>query len=129
MLFAFDGDRRATVGALLSYISRSGIRTIPSSSWDTCDARLLPSFMLGASVTSSAYPVHWLQLRVRRFIRLKRACFYLAGVAFVLRDRALALSALLVTLLLVDLVLGWWRSGPGLRRIIRSAGRGGDCGA
>jgi hypothetical protein len=78
MLFAFDGDRSATMRALLSYVSRSGIKVIMGSSWDSHDAYLLPSFLLGARVTSSGYPEHWLQVRVRRFIRLKLALLLVA---------------------------------------------------
>jgi hypothetical protein len=122
MLFEFDGDRSATVGTLLSFINRNGIRVIPGSSWDNFDARLLPSFILSATVTSSAYPIHWLQVRVRRCIRPRRACVYLAVLPFMIRDRAFLLTGTVAAIFLCDLLFGWWRSGPHLRRIIRSAG-------
>jgi hypothetical protein len=121
MLFAFDGDRSATMRALLSYVSRSGIKTILGSSWDSHDAHLLPSFLLGATVTSSAYPEHWLQVRVRRFLRLKLALLSVAVITFMVRERAVLLIGAVATVVLIDIIVGWWRSGPHLRRVIRSA--------
>ena len=63
-------NTRAHLAAqLVSLLRVRGFRVVPSSGWDTFDARVLGSTLIDASLITSEHPVGWIQMRVRRHLR------------------------------------------------------------
>ena len=95
------------------------MRVVPPTGWESYDALVMASALVGAEVVTSAHPPGWVQLRVRRYLRWKPAVFVAAAIAVsaVFDPRlAVALGAVCVA----NLLIGAWRTGPGIRRALRS---------
>ncbi len=82
---------------------------------------MLASALVGAELVTSAHPPGWLQLRLRRFIRPKPAMLMAAIISVAaLTDARLAI--VLAAAAVANLALGWWRTGPGVNRVLTSQG-------
>jgi glycosyltransferase involved in cell wall biosynthesis len=102
---------------VMQLLRRAGMQVVPPTGWESYDALLLASALVGAELVSSAHPPGWLQLRIRRYLRLKPTlvAVSLIGVA-ALTDPRLTIALGIATL--ADIALGLWRTGPGLRRVL-----------
>jgi len=82
---------------------------------------VLASALVGAELVTSAHPPGWLQLRLRRFVRLKPLVLVgaVTGIAVVADVR---LAVVLAIASVANVALGWWRTGPGLRKVLTSGG-------
>ncbi len=102
---------------MVQLLRKAGMRVVPPTGWESYDALLLGSAMVGAKLVTSAHPPGHLQLRVRRYIRWQSAV--IAGAAIVvaaLTDPRLAVA--LGLLVATNIALGLWRTGWGLRRAL-----------
>ncbi|MBW3613983.1 MAG: glycosyltransferase [Actinobacteria bacterium] len=114
--------RAEIVVAILAALRRHGIRAVPASEWDDHDARIRGSWLVEGRLISSSHPVGWVQVDVRRRVMLRRL-----GVALAVVATAAALAAPLAgalgALALAQLAVGWWRTGPLVRRILQRVAR------
>jgi glycosyltransferase involved in cell wall biosynthesis len=107
---------------IVQLLRRGGIQVVPPTGWESYDALLLASLLIGAQVVTSSHPPGWLQLRVRRYLRWKTALVVGAVIVLaVVMDARLALAV--VALTLINVGFGIWRTGPGLRRALMRASR------
>jgi hypothetical protein len=112
--------RADMVVAILGTLRRQGMRAMPASEWDDYDARIHGSWLLVGHLITSSHPVGWVQLDVRRRLvprRITAAIFVTAATAALITPWALALTALAA----VQLAVGWWRTGPLVRRTLQRA--------
>lgn len=107
---------------VVQLLRKGGMRVMPPTGWEPYDALLLASALIGAQLVTSAHPPGWLQLRFRRYLRWKTA-LVVGGVITVaaLMDTRLALAVGALTAM--NLVLGLWRTGPGVRRMLMRASK------
>jgi glycosyltransferase involved in cell wall biosynthesis len=107
---------------LIQLLRKAGLRVVPPTGWESYDALLLASVLVGAEVVTSSHPPGWLQLKVRRFLRWKAALVVSATIVFVgVMDPRLAF--VIAGLTAINLAIGFWRTGPGLRRALMRASR------
>ncbi len=106
---------------LVQLVRRAGMRVVPPTGWEPYDALVLASVLVGAELVTTAHPPGWLQLRVRRYLRVKPALLTTAvlGVA-ALADVRLAVAFGIACV--ANIALGMWRTGPGLRRVLMRGG-------
>ena len=102
-------------------LRRAGMRVVPPTGWESYDALVMASTLVGAEVVTSAHPPGWVQLRVRRFLRWKPVIFVATLLAFAaVADVRLAVAV--VAFIAANLILGAWRTGPGIRRALTFGG-------
>lgn len=114
--------RAEIVVALIGTLRRNGIRVVPASEWDDYDARIHGSWLIGGHLITSSHPVGWVQLEVRRRLLVRRVTgvtVAIAAAAAVVAPLAVGLAALVA----LQLALGWWRTGPVVRRTLLRAAR------
>ncbi|TMG08070.1 MAG: glycosyltransferase [Chloroflexi bacterium] len=106
---------------IVQRLRRTGMRVVPPTGWESHDALVMASALIGAELVTSAHPPGWVQLRIRRFLRWKSVSVFavLIGLA-ALTDARLAVA--LAVIAAADMALGAWRTGPGLRRAFGSPG-------
>jgi len=106
---------------VVQLLRRAGMRVVPPTGWESYDAMVLASALVGAELVTSAHPPGWLQLRLRRFVRLKPLVLVgaVTGIAVVADVR---LAVVLAIASVANVALGWWRTGPGLRKVLTSGG-------
>lgn len=107
---------------IVQLLRRAGMRVVPPTGWESYDALVMASTLVGAEVVTSAHPPGWVQIRVHRFIRWKPALIAAAALIFgALADPRLEVAIALACL--ANLAIGAWRTGPGVRRALLSGGR------
>jgi O-antigen biosynthesis protein len=117
LLMPENRPRPEIAEVLVQLLRRSGMRVVPPTGWESYDAVLLASALVGAKLVTSAHPPGWVQLKVLRFLRWKSAVLVGAAIALAaIADQRLAL--LVIALTTINLGLGIWRTGPGLRRAL-----------
>ena len=98
------------------------MRVVPPTGWEPYDALVMASTLVGAEVVTSAHPPGWVQIRVRRFIRWRPALIAAAALVFAaFADPRLEVAIALACL--ANIAIGFWRTGPGVRRALLSGGR------
>ena len=109
----------ATVAALLR---RGGLRTVPAGEWVDYDAVVTGSILVEGRLVTSGHPPGIVQVRVRRGPAWSRTFAVVVAISVLgLIDEEPAVAVALVAA--VDVVRGWWRTGPLVRRlIVREAG-------
>jgi glycosyltransferase involved in cell wall biosynthesis len=115
-----SGPRAALAADIVSVLRRAGFRIAASSGWDSYDARIVASRLLHAELVSSSHPEGWVQVAVRRRLRvmgLVESGFAVVALGLVMPTLAVA-GALLVA---ARVSWAWWRTGPAVRRVIRAA--------
>jgi len=106
---------------IVQRLRRAGMRVIPPTGWESYDALVMASALVGAELVTSAHPPGWVQLRVRRYLRWKPALLICTMVGLAsLTDTRIALA--MVILAGVNIAVGAWRTGPGLRGVLTSGG-------
>ena len=108
---------------VIQLLRRAGVRVVPPTGWESYDALVLASALVGAELVTSAHPPGWLQLRLRRVLRLRPALL-LCGLTAVAAVTDARLAVVLGIAGVTNMALGWWRTGPGLRRVLTSRGTG-----
>jgi len=106
---------------IVQRLRRTGMRVVPPTGWESHDALVMASALIGAELVTSAHPPGWVQLRIRRFLRWKFVSVFavLIGVAALTDAR---LAVVLAVIGAADIALGAWRTGPSLRRAFGSHG-------
>ena len=117
MLLPEFGPRREFASSIVNGLRMAGLRMLPASGWEDHDARLIGSLLVRADLVTASHPVGCVQLRLRRGLRPLPA---MAAIALVL---ALAMPApyaagVLSAGIVFELIRGWWRTGPLVRRAI-----------
>jgi hypothetical protein len=108
-LLPADQPRPEVAKRLVDALRRSGIRVSPQTGWDDHDGRLIGSALIAAELVTTAYPHGWIQILVRR--RLRIASLILgAAMTFVVSavDPSFAVPFLGVGL--VEVARGLWRT-------------------
>jgi glycosyltransferase involved in cell wall biosynthesis len=115
-----SGPRDGLVAGITAIVRRAGVRVVPSSGWDPFDARLVGSSVVWGHLVTGAFPEGSVQIRVRRRPRWGAlgVAVVTVGVAAIAEPWA---GATLAGLLLAEVVRGWWRTGPLVRRALREA--------
>ena len=118
-LFPEKRPRPELAENIVQLLRRGGMRVVPPTGWESYDALVMASALVGAEVVTSAHPPGWVQLRVRSYLRWKPALAVAAiiAVSAVMDPR---LAAALGAVCAANLLLGAWRTGPGIRRALRS---------
>ena len=109
--------RADMVVAILGALRCHGIRAVPASEWDDHDARIHGSWLVGGDLITSSHPVGWVQVDVRRRLAPSRLAVAAVVVA-ALAALAVPLAAAMVGLIVLQLAIGWWRTGPLVRRTL-----------
>jgi hypothetical protein len=112
---------RPTIAAsIVDALRRAGIRVAPGSEWDDHDARLVGSSLLIGRLVTSSHPEGSVQVRVRRRLIPHRAAItgVVAGGALLLGP---AFGLAVGSAVGIDLSMGWWRTGPLVRRTVERA--------
>lgn len=124
-----DRPRQEIAAAVVEVARNAGLATSLASEWSACDAHVVGSRLLVADVVTSAHPPGTIQLRVRRRLRLRPLAALLALLAVLTvvpfagasSGVPMMAAAALVAGAAEQLAIGWWRTGPSLRRAVRSA--------
>jgi hypothetical protein len=106
--------------ALVGALRQAGLRAIPANGWEDYDARFLGSTLVVGDLVTSSHPIGSVQLKVRRRLRW----FALCSVALVITLAAMVnvvASAVLAAAAVTEVARGIWRTGPGVRRVVREA--------
>lgn len=119
LILPAQGPRADLVAGVVADLRRSGLRVLPATGWEDHDARILASSVIAGELVTSAYPEGCVQLRIRRRFRRWAAVVAVAAVGLSLYEPALA--AAFGVALAAEGARGWWRTGPGLRRVLREA--------
>jgi len=107
---------------IVQLLRRAGMRVVPPTGWESYDALVIASMLVGAELVTSAHPPGWVQIRVRRFIRWKPTLIAAAALIFgAFADPRLEVAIALACL--ANIAVGAWRTGPGVRRALLSGGR------
>jgi hypothetical protein len=105
---------------VVQLLRKVGMRVVPPTGWESYDALVLASLLIGAEVITSSHPPGWLQLRIRRYVRWKMALVAVGAIIVAaVMDPRLALALGIVTL--INAGWGIWRTGPGLRHALMKA--------
>ena len=118
LLLPAVGSRAELAGGFVAELRRAGLRSIASTGWDPFDARLLGSTMLFGDLVTSSHPEGFVQVSVLRRLRGARvaeAGAVLGALAIVAPPLAVVFGLLVVA----DLGVGAWRTGPFVRRVLR----------
>jgi len=104
---------------LVQLLRRSGLQVVPPTGWESYDAVVMASALVGAEVVTSAHPPGWVQLRIRRYLRWKPALVVAAafGIASVTDARMAVVIAVVSG---ANVLLGIWRTGPGIGGALNS---------
>jgi len=106
---------------IVQLLRRAGMRVVPPTGWEPYDAQVMASALVGAELVTSAHPPGWVQLRMRRYLRWQPALVSVAIVGIASLSNAWIALAI-GGVCLVNVALGAWRTGPGLRRVLTSGG-------
>ena len=103
---------------VVQLLRRAGMQVVPPTGWESYDALLFGSALVGARLVTSAHPPGWVQLRIERYLRWKTALLITAAIAIsAMSDPRLAVA--LAVAGLANVVWGVWRTGMGLHRVLR----------
>lgn len=110
------------VAALVGDLRRAGLPVVPPSGWEDYDATLLASGLVRGELVTSSHPIGWVQLRVRRRLRIRRLLLC-AAAAGVLSAATPWLSAGVAAVVAFDLGRGVRRTGALIRLVVDEASR------
>ena len=119
VLLVPETESRAHIAASLVATLRAGGRAVVSATgWEDHDATVLASFLVAGELLTSSHPAGSVQIKVRRRLRAGRV---VAGTGATLLGGMLvpALGLVVAGLLMLDVVIGCWRTGVGFRRRVR----------
>jgi glycosyltransferase involved in cell wall biosynthesis len=112
--------RAEIAAALVADLRQAGFRAIPANGWEDYDVRLLGSTLVVGDLVTSSHPIGSVQLKVRR--RLRRFTLCSVAIAIILIGMVNVVPAALLTVAAgIDVARGAWRTGPGVRRVVRRA--------
>ena len=115
-----DRPRAELAAAVVSVLQRAGLKALTPSGWEDYDARFLGSAFVHGDLVTSGHPMGAVQVRMRHRLRgLRLAGATAVAVAAGLASVRIGLAA--GGLVLASLVIGWWRTGPAARRVVREA--------
>ena len=116
-LFPEKRPRPELAENIVQLLRRAGMRVVPPTGWESYDALVMGSALVGAEVVTSAHPPGWVQLRINRHLRWKPALIAAAAIAVsAMIDPRLAVT--LAGISVVNVLLGLWRTGPAIRRAL-----------
>jgi glycosyltransferase involved in cell wall biosynthesis len=121
MLVPQDRSRERLVEAVIDGLRRTGLRLLGPTGWEDYDARVICSTFVMGELVSSAYPVGYVQLRVRRRLRAVPLAFALPGVVALTMIGPVA-AALGSAFVVAELVRGLVVTPRRVRRHIAGAG-------
>jgi hypothetical protein len=117
-----DRPRVELVLDLVDALRRGGLRMRTASSFVEHDASGLASLLVRAELLTSAHPVGWVQIRIRRLpawpIVIMTA---LLAVMLCVSGEPTLIVGLLAVAVLADIAIGFVRSGPMARRALERA--------
>lgn len=120
LLLPDPGGRAELVAALVTSLRRAGVRVLPATGWENYDARILGSTLVHGDLITSAHPIGSIQIRVRR-----RPRWALLGALLVVSALLAVvdpwISAAAIGAAATETMLGAWRTGGRLRRVIVTA--------
>lgn len=119
LVYAADRDRAALATALVAHLRRGGLRVLPATAWDDHDARIDAGPFVWGEILTSEHPAGCIQVRVRRKVRRPAlgAAAIGAGVALSL---SVTVSAVVVATVVAVALLGVWRTGPFVDRLLNA---------
>jgi hypothetical protein len=111
--------RASTAAAIVEAVRRTGIAVRHPTGWEDYDAEVLGSFLIAGRIVTLGEPDGIIQMRVRRRLRSWALVAVVAifAVSILSRPAAAALAAGA----LLELIRGWWRTGPVVRRAVSEA--------
>ena len=120
VLLPLDRPRAQLAAAIVKSLRDGGFTVLTGTGWESYDASLRGSMLIGGELVTTAHPEGSCQLRVRKCVRPGPARLALAVTvaAFVLNPLVAAGVAVLAA---ADIARGLWRVGPGARRTVVDA--------
>jgi glycosyltransferase involved in cell wall biosynthesis len=120
-LFPETRPRPEIADNVVQLLRRAGLRVVPPTGWESYDAQVMASALVGAEVVTSAHPPGWVQLRIRRYLRWKPTLVFAAVMcAAILADPRLAV--VVGAMGIASLAAGMWRTGPGMKAALTADG-------
>ena len=110
--------RTDIASAIVGALRAAGLVVVSATGWEDHDATVLASIVVAGQLVTSSHPAGSVQIRVRRRPRLPWAVTF-ASLTVLLCTLSLAVGVVAGGLLALDIGVGWWRTGPGLRRRLR----------
>jgi GT2 family glycosyltransferase len=120
LLFPAEVSRPQLIAAAVSVLRRSGVRVRHASEWEDHDARLSSSGLVRGTLVTSHHVPDVVQLRIRPRLFLERLAV-VAALAVALSLASVGLGALMVLAAGIDVLWGWWRSGPRAIHVLEGA--------
>ncbi len=120
LLLVSDRSRAEITAHLVAVLQRAGFRVSPGSGWEDYDARLVGSRLVMGELVTSGHPPGFVQLRVRRRLRLLPGAVLVAGI-LLLATVHLEVATGLAMLGGVEVARGLRRAGAGVRRAVKEA--------
>jgi len=120
-----DRPRAEFADVLVGEVRRAGFRVLPSSGWDDHDGRVLASTLVTGDLQTSSHPEGFIQVRVRRRLRLGRLGALLGAALSTAIVSEPELALLIVTPGAVETLRGVVRLHRLPRRILPLRGEGG----
>lgn len=120
LLVPEDRPRAQFAADLVGDLRRAGFAVAVPSGWEDHDATLVGSWLVLGELVTSSHPVGYVQLRVRKRLRLSRTAAAFLGVA-VVALAAPILGAVCAAVVLTDLVRGWHRTGGPVRLVVKES--------
>jgi hypothetical protein len=114
-----DRPREATAAAIVAVLRSRGVRVDVMSGWADHDARLIGSSLVLGKLLTSRHPVGCVQVRIDRRPRVRWLLIYFAATLVALLLAPWVAAAVLATAL-TEVLRGLWRTGPAVRRMLRS---------
>jgi glycosyltransferase involved in cell wall biosynthesis len=117
-----DRPRADLATAVICTLQRTGLKALSPTGWEAYDARFTGSALVYGDLVTSSHPIGAVQVRMKRRLRglrLAGAAAATAVVAFVSATLGLVMAAAF----LANIMMGWWRTGPFVRRTLRRAAR------
>jgi hypothetical protein len=109
--------------AVVGNLRRAGFPVAIPSGWEDHDATLVGSWMVRGDLVTTAHPQGYVQIRVRRRVRTRRAVALFAGAAIAaLITPWLSVAALLVAA--GEISRGWYRTRVLVRKVLTAATEG-----
>jgi glycosyltransferase involved in cell wall biosynthesis len=119
LMLSSSGSRLETARVVMDSLRRSGLPVRMSTEWEDHDGEVLGSLAVGGQVVTMEWAPASVQMRVRRRLRPQILCLVGATLIVGLAHPAWVAAPLVLTV--AELLRGFWRTGPALRRAVLSA--------
>jgi hypothetical protein len=120
LLLPDTGDRVGVTSEIVAELRRVGLRVLPATGWEDFDARIVGSLVVFGELVTSAHPIGSVQMKIRRRLR-RRTTFAVLAAALLLFFANPWLGVVALVGLIAAFVLGFYRTGASVRRIIIAA--------